>query len=497
MLWLGYRWWMEYETRSRPRRSLSGWPETVLAFLVATVWMALVRPGPLDTPYWWDEADVYVPGAKWVAEHELVVTPGVFPDDYSRGHPILLYWLAGAAFRMFGPGPVVGHLVAFPFGVLALVFTYRLGGTLFGRAAGLASAALLACTPMFLTMGAFLLPEMPLTALAAAGLCFYARRQLVAAALCGVVAVWVKETGIFAALALAGAELLVAWREKELRRAVARISLLLTPLVALAAFFVWQKIHAGYFVFPHHANLFADRSVEITNVVTVFPSLLLWHGRFALVAGAVAAAFFSRDERGGAPCSSRSRAVLALVLLVVANAVFFAKMFWLERYALPAHVSVVVLGSGALLSGVETSRRGALRLAPVGLACLLGLVSLRAPTEPDAEEQTFVYVDAIATHRAAFEAIFAEQGRLGRDPVVLSPWPMQVELREPYLGFVERPLRTVHPRSSEDAQYDLMLFGSESWRAPDLRALARARGYVLRETFRRGAVQALELWGPE
>lgn len=488
---------MEHETGQGPRRSLSGWPEAALAFLVATVWMALVRPGPLDTPYWWDEADVYVPGAKWVAEHDLVVTPGVFPDDYSRGHPILLYWLAGVAFRVFGPAPAVGHLVAFPFGVLALAFTYRLGATLFGRAAGLGSAALLACTPMFLTMGAFLLPEMPLTALAAAGLYFYARRQLLAATLCGVVAVWVKETGIFAALALAGAELLVAWHEKTLRRALARISLLLTPLAALGAFFVWQKIHAGYYVFPHHANLFADRAVELANVFTVFPSLLVWHGRFALVAGAVVAALFTRSGWSRAPCSSRSRAVVALVLLVLGNAIFFAKMFWLERYALPAHVSVVVLGSGALLFGVEKSRRRALRFAPVGLACVLGLVSLRAPTEPDAEEQTFVYVDAIATHRAAFGAIFTERTRLGRDPVVLTPWPMQIELREPYLGFVERPLFTVHPRSAEGAHYDLMLFGSESWRAPDLRALAHTRGYVLRGTFRRGAVQALELWGPE
>ena len=365
-----------------------------------------------------------------------------------------------------------------------------------GRAAGFASAALLACTPMFLTMGAFLLPEMPLTALAAASLFFYARRRLFAAAVCGVLAVWVKETGIFAALALVGAEVLVAWHEGMLRSAIRRVAILLTPLAALAAFFVWQKVHAGYFVFPHHANLFADRPFGIANLVTVFPSVLFWHGRLPLVLGAVAAALFGRTAWPDDPLPSRTRAVVALVLLVLGNAVFFAKMFWLERYALPAHVSVVVLGAGALLFGVEQTRRRALRIAPVVVACALGLASLRAPTEPDAEEQTFVYVDAIATHRAAFDALFAERERLGRDPVVLTPWPMQIELREPYLGFVDRPLRTVHPRSAEGAEYDLMLFASESWRASELRELARSRGYVLRGTYRRGAVQALELWGP-
>ena len=45
--------------------------------------------------------------ARWVAEHGLDVTPGVFDDDYSRGHPPLFYLLAGAAFLLFGVSPTV------------------------------------------------------------------------------------------------------------------------------------------------------------------------------------------------------------------------------------------------------------------------------------------------------------------------------------------------------------------------------------------------------
>ncbi|MCA9615076.1 MAG: hypothetical protein KC586_20110, partial [Myxococcales bacterium] len=177
---------------------------------------------------------------------------------------------------------------------------------------------------------------------------------------------------------------------------------------------------------------------------------------------------------------------------------FFAKMFWLERYALPAHVGVVVLAGGALLWGIEAlpKPRRALRWAPVGLACAIGLVGTRALTEADAEEQTFVYVDAIDTHRAAFEAVEDEAERLGRDPVVLTPWPMQIELREPYLGYVDRPFETIHPRSAGDASFDLLLFGEGSWRAPELRARAEELGFVRRARFQRGEVQALELWGP-
>ncbi|MFT5359491.1 MAG: 4-amino-4-deoxy-L-arabinose transferase-like glycosyltransferase, partial [Polyangiales bacterium] len=116
------------------------WRDAVGAGLLATIWFLLVRPGGFDLPFFWDEADVYVPGSRWVAEHGLNVTPGVFPDDYSRGHPPLLYLLAGAAFVAFGATPTVAHLLMLPFGVVALAATYGLGASLFGRRAGIAAA---------------------------------------------------------------------------------------------------------------------------------------------------------------------------------------------------------------------------------------------------------------------------------------------------------------------------------------------------------------------
>ncbi|MCA9605359.1 MAG: glycosyltransferase family 39 protein, partial [Myxococcales bacterium] len=135
------------------------------SLVLAVAWVAIVRPGGLDLPFFWDEADVYVPGSVWVAAHDLDVTPGVFPDDYSRGHPPLLYLLAGLAFRAFGATPTVGHLLVLPFTVVALAGTYLLGAGLFDRRAGAAAALLLGVTPLFMSMGNMLLPEMPLTAL--------------------------------------------------------------------------------------------------------------------------------------------------------------------------------------------------------------------------------------------------------------------------------------------------------------------------------------------
>ncbi|MAC25350.1 MAG: hypothetical protein CMN31_13050 [Sandaracinus sp.] len=481
--------------RSRRPHVAPGWLDALVVAALALAWLALVRPGPLELPYWWDEADVYVPGAKWVAENDLTLTPGVFSDDYSRGHPVLLYGLAGAAFRAFGPGPTTGHLVVLPFTLLALVFTYLLGAQLFGRRAGAAAALLMGTTPLFMSMGNMLLPEMPLTALAVASLYAFAKGRLGWAVLAGCLAVWIKETGVFAAAALAGAALWEGWLSGRWRPALRRFALLTIPIWALVAFFVWQKLHAGYFVFPHHANLFADRPFGLANLATVWPSLLLWHGRWVLVLAALAALMLFRTRwPTDDPLPTRGPTVVAILLLVLANFVFFSKMFWLERYALPAHPGLLVLGAGALLWGARrtTTPRRLLRWAPVVLASAAGFAGLWSPTPPDAEEQTYAYADAIATHRAAFARILAP----GDDPTVLTPWPMQVELRHPYLGYVDRPIETIHPRSHQGEPFDYVLFAAESWRAPDLRTLAAGAGFVRLGTFEAPLAQPLELWGP-
>ncbi|HJL20490.1 MAG TPA: glycosyltransferase family 39 protein [Sandaracinaceae bacterium LLY-WYZ-13_1] len=477
-------------------RSELGWREAAWAVLAATAWVSLIRPGPLDLAYFWDEADVYVPGARWVAEHGLTVTPGVFPDDYSRGHPPLLYLLAGAAFAAFGPDPTVGHLVVLPFTVLALAGTYLLGATVFSRRVGLAAALLLGTTPLFLSIGNMLLPEMPLVALTVVALLAFARGRLGLAVLAGVAMVWIKETGIFSAAAIGVGVLVDARLRRE--RPLRRVALATAPLFALLGFFAWQKVHAGYFVFPHHQNLFADRPLGWENVATVWPSLLGWHGRWLLAAAAILALTAGRrDRRAPAPTSpwrpTRGAVVAACVALVLFNALFFTKMFWLERYALPAHPGLLVVLCAAILGGFErlpALARPPARWIPIGAAAFAGVAGLWAPTASDAEEHTFAYADVIATHRAAF-AILEDD-----DAPVLTTWPMTVELEQPYLGYVEEPRPTVHARHLEDDDppaFGAVLVNTASWRADALRAAAARRGLTHAATVRRGVAPALEL----
>ena len=472
----------------RPPRPIDG-RTVALAVGAAILWVALVRPGPLDLPWFWDEADVYVPGARWLAEHGLDFRPGVFPDDWSRGHPPLLYLLAGIAFQWFGAVPTVGHLLVLPFGVMALASTWLLGDTLFGRPAGAAAALLLGLTPLFMSMTNMLLPEVPLTGLTALALLLFARGHLLGATLCGCALVLIKETGVFTPAAITGAVLLAeakAGRLKQ-RETWRRLAIAAAPVAVLIGFFVWQKALAGYYVFPHHAGMLADGTIEVTRTL---PSLLLVHGRGALVVCVVLALVLARrgslDLAGPRPATEPT---LALLLLLAANVVFFAKMFWLERYALPAHPGLLVLLAGTL---IQIPRRGG--WAVIAISAVSGVAGLWSTPGPNEAELTFAYADVIATHREAFAEV-------PDDAVVLTTWPMTEELRQPDLGFVDSAVQVVHARhlqdSAEPPRFTHALIAAASPQAEAMRSAAAARGLHQLASFQVGiAPQALELYGP-
>ena len=470
-------------------RGRVGRGEMLLVFALAVAWALLVRPGPLSLPYFWDEGDVYAPGARWLAMHGFDATPGHFPDDWSRGHPPLLYLLVALAFRAFGTGPAVGHAVMVPFTALALAATYVLGAERGSRAVGIFAVALLGTTPLFMSMGAQVLPEMPLTALTVVALVLFSRGNVIGAAIVGIALVWIKETGVFTPLAICCAVSFDAWRTKRLRSALPHLASSLSPLIALAAFFVWQRATAGYFVFPHHVGLLTARPFVPLDLLTVFSSLFLWHGRWVATVAALASVCFlaTQKKRVGVDPT-----ILALLFLVLWNAVFFSKMFWLERYALPAHPGICVLVAALIFEAGSLGSRRWLAAAPIAIAAALGILSLHAPTD-GAPEQTFGYADVVASHREAIARVEA----LGGDPLVVTTWPLTTELHEPWLGFAHRPTRAVHPDYLElhpSTRPDIALIDGGSSHRGELREMARRVGLSRSLTLSFPHTPSLEVW---
>lgn len=485
------------------------WREVLIVTLVSTLWLLVVRAGPLSLPYFWDEADVYVAGARWLADHDMNPTPGHFPDDWSRGHPPLLYILGSIAFRLFGPSPVVGHTIILPFAITGLVATYVIAYERTSRAIAVLSTLVLATTPLYLTMAAFLLPEMPLTGITALALLFVHRRQFGWAAVMGMLLVWIKETGIFTSGAIGAAIVFHHWRTGTLNTAFAKraIALSTLPLLALLGFFVWQRVNAGYFVFPHHQGLFSERHFTLSNFLTAIPSMFFWNGRFALVLIALCCVRFAYQHAPkvfpGRETSTLSiePVFVASGLLALFNVVFFAQMFWLERYALPAHPGVILVCSLIVFHTTDhpSAIREVLRVMSYFPPITMGLVGLFFAPADQAPELSFVYADVLDSHQQAARLIAAEFEERGipRDALIITTWPLTVELEDPVLGFTDQAFSTQHPeylRAEDRAAVRAILVDTSSSRADALRAQAHEEGFTPSGTLSVGRAPELELY---
>lgn len=139
----------------------------LLAYLIIQArWIFTYRRGLLDI----DEAGYLLVGLRhyhtlrqsgFVAWVRSVFEPSL----YSPMTP----GVASLMFVVFGPDPVYGFLVPVLFGAIAVIATYLLGKQVGGQSVGLASAALLATTPLILMYSRsfqFSIPATAITALA-------------------------------------------------------------------------------------------------------------------------------------------------------------------------------------------------------------------------------------------------------------------------------------------------------------------------------------------
>jgi 4-amino-4-deoxy-L-arabinose transferase-like glycosyltransferase len=467
-----------------------------LVIPVVLVALLALLVAPLATPYWWDEGAVYAPGAKWLFDHGFDARPGIFPSDLSRGHTPLFYLLLAAAFRLARPGPIAGHALAFGFASMALLYTYALGRRLFGALAGTLAAALLLTTPLFLTMSSQALPEMALTALTAASFHALARGRIAECAIWGTLLVLIKETGVACPLAIAGALALEGVRSGAPRQGARRGAVGLVPIAVLALFFLVQKRAEGWFFLPYHTSLFYEHHAILEQLGNVAVSIFVADGRIIAVIAAIALLAWRRGAALG-PSDEPHRAVLtAFALHAIMNLGFFAKMFFLERYTLPVHVSVVVVLGAALAPSAATVRGWLPGLWAAALSIGVALSRRSAGSDMASGETTFQYLHAVH----AYSALYGRLDAAGGNPVVLTDWPVTDELREPFLGWVKRPFRCVHigddtVGTSGTPNVDCVIAVRGLGSYGRLVREAHERGFQRRDHAEDGAA-AIELWGP-
>jgi hypothetical protein len=97
---------------ARLMNSTRGRDFTIPALFALLIIVAIIKIPHLYIPHFWDEAWSYSPAVQYMFEHKLGLLPSALPAEYSKGHPLLFFFLSASWMRIFGDSLVSKHSFA-------------------------------------------------------------------------------------------------------------------------------------------------------------------------------------------------------------------------------------------------------------------------------------------------------------------------------------------------------------------------------------------------
>lgn len=301
----------------------------------------------LFLPYFWDEAWVYMPAIRTMAEKGPSILPGSIEADLYTGHPLFFYFMASAWIKFWGYSNFVAHSLPLLIAITLLCSMYfvNLSWSKSDNQALLASL-LLCIQPNFLTQSSFLLIEVWLGLLFLWSFYFYFKRNWIGFSIAIILALWSKES----AFCLIPTFALIASIERltlrlNTRELLNRFWGLFILFMVGFSFFIIQKIKLGWFFFPRHANWvsLADfkwkMEVSFNSYFVSDARIYIYLAAFLiLIIGLFLKIKFSKEQK----TILLGTFVFAFIFMVFASINFFS-----SRYLLGAHS--LLLSSAALI----------------------------------------------------------------------------------------------------------------------------------------------------
>ncbi|MBV9669519.1 MAG: glycosyltransferase family 39 protein, partial [Acidobacteriales bacterium] len=414
------------------------WRRALGYFVLIFAATALMHAGLLRLPYFWDEAGYYIPAARDFFLHRQLIPT----STHTNAHPPLPSIVLAEAWWIFGYSPLTTRLLMVVVSALALLAEFAIGRRLQNDVVAWCTVACTALYPVWFAQSSLAHADVFATCFALWGIYFYFAGRLRWAALIFSLAVLSKESAVLFPVAL--------WIWSVLVRMVSRLRQfartcdgereiwLLTPVVPLVAWFTYHWWRTG-FVFgnPEFQRYNLAESRVPARVAMAFLHRG-WHlfghmNMFVLIVLTLIAMSWT-GLRGRERIAASAQAAIAWLVLASWIAFSFIGGALLTRYLLPCYPLVTLIFVSTLW------RRW--RWWPVAIAVVLvafALALVRGPRYRFAPEDNLAYADFVRLHEGATHYISEHLPHA----VVLSAWPGTGELSRPWLGYVQRPVRTV------------------------------------------------------
>jgi len=389
----------------------------------------------LNTPYHWDSLGTDIPVAFWIFTHNF--SPFPLAPAYT-GHPVLFYEVLALFWFIFGPHLWVSHIVTILFSFLGVAFTYLLGSYLYNKKAGLIASILLFFSPLYFAQSGIVQIAIPFTALTVMSIYFAVRDKKKYFILSGICLALMKEPSI---LILSMIIIYRLFKDSNLNKVdfLKNSFVYLIPIFIFIGWLFSNKIVYGWFFLPRHFSYFHfNLSKELFyKFLLRFSEIFLYNYRWILTTVCVLSLFLNRKKI--MKTIYKGEFFLFFMIILVVLLFFSFCMTFLIRYTLILYPLFFIFTSIALL---EILKRKILLTGFLTLLLILFIIDWTGNRINECGcdlESNLEYLDMIQTHRQA--AKFIEQNF--PDSIVLTDWPMGLELSFPAFGYVYKPIKVI------------------------------------------------------
>lgn len=428
----------------------------ILILVIALI--TIFKLSYFNLPFYWDEAWSYAMAIFDMAEKRPTLIPGHANEWFTRGHPLLYYFLASMWLKIFGANVISAHIFSFILSIFAIFTSFYVFKNLTGNInISLLIVLSIVVQAIFLAQCTMLLPEIFLMTIGILTLYFYYNNKLLWYAILGSLLVLIKETGLVFILFIVFdrvffRKIMYIDSSESNRQFLKDIVLLVMPLLPFSLFIIIQKINSGYFLFPEHTSMIVKDLKTIYNNFKSFAyQLLFYQGRnlwtvvfILLMPIIIIKKHFKQDEL---------YMILSVILFILVYILFCSINFFTTRYllaVLPWYFYIVIISIYKSFG----KKMNCSYVLIIFLIILNFLKSLRLEGEGDV---VLTYKNSVKLHKEAVNFLEHEKWY---NKKIYTGFLMRFNLMYPHLGYLHENKTFNNIVEAEDAEI-LIFYSNE------------------------------------
>lgn len=425
-------------------------------FLILSMIITLAVKIPhLGLPFFFDETFSYYPAILNMAEKGPGLLPGTIDIDYSKGHPLLFYFLASMWVKYIAGNSIV-LTKTFPLllSLFALFVFHRFARRHTNILLANIAVILLSIQTLFLAQASLLLPEIFLFCMVMLTFDSFLSNNYKLYALFGALLMLTKETGGVFIFVFGFSYLTENYRNIKTKQFWIDMVFLSIPVFIYGLFLIVHYIEFGVFFYSEHLGLISTESSKILyKFNSASSTLFLKHGRNSVFLAGIIALVYLLIKRK--PIENKKFLLTSAAILVVFM-IFTILNFYIYRYVIPV-LGIVLLSSLYLVQQVKTKYK----LLNAGyVVIIISVAAFYTSTKRGQSDADLGYTQFLPVHKQMVDYC-EEQGWYDKE--FGAGFNLVMSMRDHYAGYLhtEKNFHTHHLPGIKDRDY--IIYDSTCW----------------------------------